>query len=323
MKKIIFVAAVMLFLSLSPVQVMAAQLDESLSEMSVPVQDKLQFSYREYVWEVNITDLVQENVNTHSPQAVYTSLYQDTAKLDNYLYIIDSVLKTLPDVQYQIISDEAANVTAVEEVPVYFQLRQEVKTLILQEVLNRALGMNTGNIEMLLNDGKLKAYTMEGIEAPDTLYGLLSSYQTSYFGSDEGRTANVEVSAAYIDGTYMLPGETISFDKVLMPRTYEYGYRMAEVYSAGKKVPGMGGGLCQVTSTAHMATLNTNVAVVERYSHSGLVDYVPLGMDAAIAAGYKDFKIRNDYEVPVYIAAKTINQQIFVGYYIPVNSINL
>ncbi len=132
---------------------------------------------------------------------------------------------------------------------------------------------------------------------------LLGSYSTSYATSSSTRANNVRVAANYINGTIIYPGKTFSTIKVIKDRTEENGYQSAPEYSSGKVVEGIGGGVCQVSTTLYNAVINAELEVVERSPHSMVVAYVDVSRDAAISGDYKDFKFKNNTDVPVYIAA--------------------
>ena len=76
-------------------------------------------------------------------------------------------------------------------------------------------------------------------------------------------------------------------------RTAERGFRAASVYENNKMVDGLGGGICQTSSTLYGAVLYADLEVVERRSHSMTVSYVPKGQDATVVYGGQDFKFRN------------------------------
>lgn len=132
---------------------------------------------------------------------------------------------------------------------------------------------------------------------------LLGSYSTSYGTSTAARATNVKVAANYINGTVLYPGKTFSVIKTIKDRTIENGYQSAAEYSSGKVVDGIGGGVCQVSTTLYNAVINAELEIVERSPHSMVVAYVDVSRDAAIAGDYKDFKFKNNTDVPVYIAA--------------------
>lgn len=132
---------------------------------------------------------------------------------------------------------------------------------------------------------------------------LLGSYSTSYATSIPARKTNVQVAANRINGTVVYPGKTFSTIKVIKDRTVENGYQVAAEYSSGKVVDGVGGGVCQVSTTLYNAVINAELEIVERAPHSMVVSYVDVARDAAIAGDYKDFKFKNNTDVPIYIAA--------------------
>jgi len=132
---------------------------------------------------------------------------------------------------------------------------------------------------------------------------VLGSYSTSFASSTAARATNVKTAANYINGTVVYPGKTFSTVKVIKDRTIENGYQMAPEYSGGKVVDGVGGGVCQVSTTLYNAVINAELEIVERSPHSMVVAYVDVSRDAAISGDYKDLKFKNNTDAPIYIAA--------------------
>lgn len=132
---------------------------------------------------------------------------------------------------------------------------------------------------------------------------LIGSYSTSYSSSTASRANNVQTAANYINGTILYPGDVFSTVKVIKDRTEENGYQSAPEYSSGKVVDGIGGGVCQVSTTLYNAVLNAELKVTERSPHSMVVAYVDVSRDAAISGDYKDLKFKNNTKAPVYIWA--------------------
>lgn len=130
---------------------------------------------------------------------------------------------------------------------------------------------------------------------------LLGKYSTTYATYQVERSSNVATAAGRINGTVLEPGETFSTIKVIKDRTEANGYKAAPEYSSGKVVSGIGGGVCQVSTTLYNAVLNAELKVVERSPHSMVVAYVPVSRDAAISGDYKDFKFKNNTDYPIYI----------------------
>lgn len=141
----------------------------------------------------------------------------------------------------------------------------------------------------------------------------IASYQTDYSTSAEGRATNVRLSAETINNKVVMPGEVFSFNNIINGITAEKGYKMATVFSGNKAVQGLGGGVCQVSSTLYNAVLGVNyLEIVERHSHSLPVTYVPKGKDATIATGSLDFRFRNTSEKPIKIVTEANGQTLTI-----------
>lgn len=130
-------------------------------------------------------------------------------------------------------------------------------------------------------------------------------FSTWYGSSTWQRKANINRAAELLNNTVILPGETFSCSKTISPITEENGYFPAGTYVAGKVQDGIGGGVCQISTTLYNAALYAGVTVVERAPHSMAVKYVDPARDAAIAGDYKDLKLRNDFDTPITIYAST------------------
>jgi vancomycin resistance protein YoaR len=132
---------------------------------------------------------------------------------------------------------------------------------------------------------------------------VISSYSSNFATSTAARASNVILTAERINGAVLMPGDVFSYDSKIGRRTAENGYREAGVYVGNKVESGIGGGICQTSSTLYSAALYANLEIVSRTSHSLPVSYVPAGQDATIAEGYIDLKIKNNYDFPVKIVA--------------------
>ncbi|HOA34941.1 MAG TPA: VanW family protein [Bacillota bacterium] len=114
----------------------------------------------------------------------------------------------------------------------------------------------------------------------------------TWIGGGGGRATNIILATQSLNNYLLLPGEVFSFNAANGPRTAERGYRPAPIIVGNTVVPGLGGGVCQVSTTLYNAVLRAGLEVVERYPHSQPVGYVPPGMDATVADTL-DFKFRN------------------------------
>ena len=135
--------------------------------------------------------------------------------------------------------------------------------------------------------------------------GIMGTFSSSYGTSTSGRSTNIEIATAVINGTVVMPGETFSFNDVVGPRTIERGYKEAGTYVGNKVEPGIGGGICQVSTTLYRAAMKANLRSVERKNHSMVVGYAQPGLDATVAYGYLDYKFKNTYDFPIYIQGST------------------
>lgn len=150
--------------------------------------------------------------------------------------------------------------------------------------------------------------------APSTTFreGALAGYTTSYNTTEE-RAVNVELAAARINGMVIEPGQSFSFSNSVGTRTIQNGYVEAPSYASGRVVTSVGGGICQVSSTLYVSMLLSGIPATQHYFHSLSVDYVPVGLDAAIVEGYKDLRFVNPYDYPIMIEAVTANGKLTVN----------
>ena len=135
----------------------------------------------------------------------------------------------------------------------------------------------------------------------------LSRYSTRYDASNRDRSTNLELSAKKINGTVLLPGEEFSYNKVVGKRTIENGYKNAAVFSNGRVEDGLGGGICQISTTLYNAVLLANLEITERRNHSFVTSYEDPGRDATVVYGVQDFKFKNSRKYPVKIEASVKN----------------
>ena len=137
----------------------------------------------------------------------------------------------------------------------------------------------------------------------------LSEFSTKYQTSDKDRTTNLILAANKINGTVLMPGETFSYNTVVGERTIQAGYKEAPIYVNGKVVDGLGGGICQITSTLYNAVLFANLEIVERSNHQFVPSYVNASRDATVVYGSIDFKFKNNRNYPIKIVC-SVNRGI-------------
>jgi vancomycin resistance protein VanW len=128
---------------------------------------------------------------------------------------------------------------------------------------------------------------------------VLARYVTSLRGRTPNQAHNVALAARSIQGRWLRPGDTFSFNRALGPWSSDSGYRRAPVSYDGELVPSWGGGVCQASTTLYNAALLAGLAVPERHRHRWIPRYVAPGRDAAVAYPGIDLKLRNDFTWPV------------------------
>lgn len=124
----------------------------------------------------------------------------------------------------------------------------------------------------------------------------LAEFFTRFSINEVNRTENIRLAAEAIDGARLEPGEIFSFNETVGERTMAAGYKEAVVIEGNRFIPGIGGGICQVSSTLFNAADQAHLEIVERHHHSLPVGYVPPGQDATVFYAVLDFKFKNNTE---------------------------
>ncbi len=145
-----------------------------------------------------------------------------------------------------------------------------------------------------------KAVTVEELKQNTVQKG---SFFTSY-SANEYRCSNIRLAVKSLNGVTVQAGEKFSFNEIVGPRTVERGYKTAKVISNGVYVDGVGGGVCQVSTTLYNALLLSEL-VPSACQHSLVSSYVEAGFDAMVSDSGADLTFVNDTGAPLYISAST------------------
>jgi vancomycin resistance protein YoaR len=132
---------------------------------------------------------------------------------------------------------------------------------------------------------------------------VVAKYTTYFNPAVAGRTKNIELSAEAINNIILGAGDIFSFNTTIGPSDEAHGYQPAEEIVNKKLVMGIGGGICQTSSTLYNAIDVLGVGYVEKHHHSLTVGYVPKGRDATVSYGGKDFRFQNTTGVPLLLKA--------------------
>ena len=132
---------------------------------------------------------------------------------------------------------------------------------------------------------------------------LLGHCDTKH-NTNENRNTNLRLLCEAIDGTILQPGEEFSYNEVVGERTTEKGYMPAPAYSGDRLVNSVGGGVCQGSSTLYNCVLLADLEVTKRVCHGASINYLPLGLDAAVNWNTTDFCFRNNSNFPILLKAE-------------------
>ena len=127
--------------------------------------------------------------------------------------------------------------------------------------------------------------------------------------SPDNRNDNIRLAFSKISGYKLEPGKTFSFNKVVGNRNTKNGFKTAVEYVYGEHVEGVGGGVCQASTTVYQAALMAGLEIRERHAHSDSVSYTGYGKDATVSdtKGHeKDLRFKNTTDYPIYIKAEVL-----------------
>lgn len=130
---------------------------------------------------------------------------------------------------------------------------------------------------------------------------VVAKFTTIFDASQGNRSYNIAVAAEALNGLLVAPAQIVSFNENVGPRSSAAGYREAPEIVNNKLVPGIGGGVCQVSTTLYNSLLKGNFEIVNRRPHSIPASYVPVGRDATVTYGGIDFKFKNNRKSYLYI----------------------
>jgi len=155
----------------------------------------------------------------------------------------------------------------------------------------------------------VRAQDVKGIDS------IISSFTTSFNPGKHERTHNLSLASHAIDGTVLMPGQVFSYNDTVGPRLVSRGYQTAQIYVKGKLEDGLGGGICQVSTTLYNSVLLAGLRVKERSPHAQVVPYVPPGRDATVAYGHRDFRFINSNSTPICVVSKIRGNRLTVQLY--------
>ncbi|MBR3928002.1 MAG: VanW family protein [Clostridia bacterium] len=243
----------------------------------------------------------------YSPQELWTKFTYDESALQNYtariaqeVYVAPQDADILLDTDKPIILSQSKDGLALDARALFETLDQAMKDGVSKEiplpVEVKPAAISSGDAE-------------EGLQ-------LIVSYQTSLEGSSSARRSNIRTALSNFNAFEVKVGETVSFNEVVGARTALRGYKEATVYYGATITEGLGGGICQASSTLYAALLQAGMDVIERHNHSMVVAYCKASMDAAVSEDAQDdFVFVNNTDYNIYIYTDVTREYALVNIY--------
>ncbi len=242
------------------------------------------------------------------PESISIESSVDINKINS---ILDNIAKEINQSPIDATIKRQEGKFIINEGKIGYQLDKENTISKIQEKLGNSGYFDTVVVDLIVKE----IYPKTTAEILNTIDHLLGSYTTEFNSSVVGRSHNIKLASNAIDGTVLLPGDVFSFNDIVGPRTPNNGYKTAPVIFKGELVDGIGGGVCQVSSTIYNSVLRSRLEIVERTNHSIPSTYVPKGLDATVSYGVLDFKFKNSTEYPIYIESYVSGNKLTVNIY--------
>lgn len=302
---------------------------QKIDEMNLSV------TYGDKVWQFTGTDFeVEENVNkvvadaykyqqqiinkTQSTEfdsiiargmnidVAFPFLFKDiNAKMDDIINQVDrqpvnSRVTFDASKQNKFTYSESKSGVKVDRIKLLKDLEKEFKV----NHTNMQVNLSTVTIEPEFTEAYLKDRTQ-----------LVSIFSTDLHNSKQRRLHNVGLALSKFDGMTIKSGEEVSFNAVTSPQTVEGGYEKSIIIFNGQFVEGVGGGLCQASTTLYNAVILADLEVIEVSKHTLPVGYIELALDAMVSENWSDMRFKNNSQDNIYIAAYLKEERAYVEIY--------
>ena len=257
-------------------------------------------------WNLGHTGTTQDKNSVkqslrYNPEKFNTEFTFDEQKLDTYIDKIYNEVYVAP-VDADILITATKPVVLSESKTGLELNAEELKTMLTDVMLNGG--------DTVIN---LPVETKQpAVSSDDAEYGLqlIVTYSTSLESSSSARCGNVKLALSNFNGFAVAPGEIVSFNEIVGERSAVRGYVEAPVYYGASVTTGIGGGVCQASSTLYGAVLKAGMDIIERNNHSLVVGYCEASMDAAVSEdAAQDFVFANNTEHTIYLYTEVINKE--------------
>ncbi|MDU5569701.1 MAG: VanW family protein [Peptoniphilus harei] len=223
----------------------------------------------------------------------------DDAKREEVILNIGNKIFKKPVDAHPVINEDGSVTIKDSEIGRYMDIN-EAKDLINLDILHE------DKIELPVYKTEPKIYSnyYDGIDKK------LGDFETDYSSSVKNRKENIRLAASKFNNMKLNPGDEISFNDVVGEISEKTGFKSATVIVGGEYESGIGGGICQVSTTLYNSLILSDLEITERHNHSRPIHYVDLGTDAAVARGYKDLKFKNNTNNPILILSEANGEKL-------------
>ena len=298
------------------IQLNNEKINKKIEEINSKLPDALQKS-NYYIEEDNLIIIKGKKGIQVNSEELKKQLNEEIKKEENRKIIIPVNEVTPEEINiekiYEEIKKEAQNAYISQEpLEVHSHVNgvdfaislEEAKNILEEQKEEYVIPLKITIPEVTLNDLGKEAFPQ-----------ILGTFSTTYNTSNQNRITNLELASEKVNGTIILPGEIFSYNKVVGERTIAKGYKEAAVYAGGKVVDGIGGGICQLSSTLYNSVLYANLEITSRSNHRFLTSYVTAGRDATVSWGTIDFCFKNTRSYPIKITSEVKNGVVTTSIY--------
>ncbi len=274
---------VVLPLTTTPVRVDAADLEEAAAKARIALSSPIRLAYGETRWRIprwKIASLIE------LPVAGNTDVAITGRGAEEYLERLSATVTRKPqNARFQLTA--TGKIVVRPSAPgLLLDLPATAKAIAVAAF---SAEQRTANLVVRVAE---PARTTADAKAMG-ITGVVSSYTTTY-GGTPGRLSNVQLVSELIDGTLIAPGGTFSFNETTGERTAEKGFQEAPVIINGELQNGLGGGVCQVSTTVFNAAYESGLPIAARANHALYISHYPLGRDATVNFPDLDMRFTND-----------------------------
>ena len=156
---------------------------------------------------------------------------------------------------------------------------------------------------------------MPAVNTGDASFQVIAEFSTETDFRGSASLHNIRLALNAYNGMVVMPGQRVSFNEVVGPRTQAAGFREGTEYAGDTTTTGWGGGICQASTTLYNALVIADMHIVERNPHSMTVQYVDPSCDAAVSWTNKDLVFQNNTEHPIYIYTSVTDEEATVTVY--------